>query len=484
MASLPTATVRIDLTGGPTVVSTRLGCVIGPVLKGGDIEPFLAGNASQALARYGYCELVEYVTQHIQDTGLPIVVVPLPADAPGTLTAQAVTTTSTSDCTVSMPPEGIGINCRLQIKVVTGGTVETDEITIAYSLNGGEQWTNVRIGTLSAYTIPHTNAHVAFSVGALVEGEIVYDGIGTAPMYSASDFQVAVDALAASSHFVRNWLCIGTQPNSLAIQFIVDQATRYETQYERYITAKCYVQDHTAAGKELASGDWQALVGTAFSGIDGSHRIDIGAGMLRRASPIVGQILRFSVQFADNIRAFQHDIHIATWEKDFGPLPGWSIEDSNNNVVEHDERVWPGLLESRFTCARTWGNGPRGTYIATSLTRASEGSILGYTHNAAVANLFQTVCQSSTEMTIGRSLVLNTDGTASSKSLAAIRDKVEGDLARALIEPGLEGQRASSVSWEPSPGDKFDTVGAVMHGFGELNLRGTIARIETAVRVR
>lgn len=485
MYSLPTSTVRIDLTGSPIVVSTKLGAVIGAVPQNGDKMPFVCGNARQALERFGYCDVTEYVAMHIQDTHLPIVVLPLPASTPGALTAENIVgNTGTSDCTPTAPPGGTGRALHIKVKVVVGGTIGTDHCVIAYSLNGGEEFTNVRLGLANTYTIPYVGVKLSFGAGDLVAGETVVDAKTTAPAYDNTDFTAAIDNLGASSLFIRNLLVIGDVTTAQQATYLAGQAERYETQFERYIQLKCYAQDHKAQGVEVSSGTWQNAIRTLFAGIDGVRRLDIGGGCLRRNSPIANQVLRYSVQFADNIRAFQHDLHVATWEKDQGSLVGWGLEDNQGNVVEHDERVWPGLLAGKFTCVRTWGNGPKGAYIAMSLTRAADGSPLGYSHNSAVANLYQTVCQASTEYIVGKTLVLNKDGTATSQSLAVIRNRVESDLRRALLEPGLEGQKASSLTWEPAQGDKFNVPDAVMHGIGTLNLRGTVARIETLVKVQ
>ena len=111
-----------------------------------------------------------------------------------------------------------------------------------------------------------------------------------------------------------------------------------------------------------------------------------------------------------------------------------------------------GLLDSRISCARTWGNGPTGAFIAQSLTRATDGSILGMTHNARIANLAQTICQKVTEGFAGQVLVLNAADvngkrTAKPASLAVLAAKVNEELRRNLLENvGGEGPRARTLA--------------------------------------
>lgn len=223
---------------------------------------------------------------------------------------------------------------------------------------------------------------------------------------------------------------------------------------------------------------WMAAVASTFANISSSKRVDIGAGRLTKLSPILGYTMRRPVQWADSIRSYQNDVHITTWEKDLNALTGWGIEN------EHDERVNQGLLGDRFTCARTWGNGPEGAFIAMSVTRAVDGDRLGMTHNMAVANVAQTVCQRTTETFAGRTLVLNADGTATKSSLADLETRVNAELQTNLMANVTgDGQRASFAKWTAAINDNLSIANAALNGTLELKLRGTIVTIATKVEV-
>lgn len=229
---------------------------------------------------------------------------------------------------------------------------------------------------------------------------------------------------------------------------------------------------------------WMAAIDALFAPITGSKRVDIGGGRLTKLSPITGYTMRRPVQWADSIRSYQHDIRTTTWWKDIGPLDGWGIDG------EHDERVNEGLLGARFTCARTWGNGPTGAFIAQSLTRDTDGSILGMTHNVAVASLAQTVCQRTTEGFAGATLVLKPPAVggqryATAASLADLAAKVNAELQTNLLSNiGGEGQRASAAKWSPATDDDFGIADATLHGSLALELNGTIVHIATVVGVK
>lgn len=236
------------------------------------------------------------------------------------------------------------------------------------------------------------------------------------------------------------------------------------------------------AGQTMA--EYVAAADAAFTTIDAQKRVDLGLGRLRKVSPITGWKFRRPVQWAASIRDYEHDVQIPTWRKSDGPLDGWSLEDADGNIVEFDERTDSGGLAGRFTCARTYGNGPAGAFIALSLTRAAEGSLLSRTHNMQVANLACTVCHAETENAIGQVLVLNSDGTGSDASLAIIESRVNSSLERALLQDRGEGPRASRAVWKASRADVLNVPGAELTGTLDLLLNGTLEKITTRVRVQ
>ena len=154
-----------------------------------------------------------------------------------------------------------------------------------------------------------------------------------------------------------------------------------------------------------------ATLDAEFASVTSDPRIDFGYGRGAMLSPVTAWKFRRPVQWADTILSFVRDIRTTTWWKDLGPIAsrisaGFDLLDANGDPYEHDERTDGGALAAGFTCARTWGNGPLGAFIAQSLTRAGDASILSMTHNAHVANLAQTVNQATTENFVGKTLVL------------------------------------------------------------------------------
>jgi hypothetical protein len=229
---------------------------------------------------------------------------------------------------------------------------------------------------------------------------------------------------------------------------------------------------------------WMAASDAEFASVDDAFRIDLSAGRGRILSPFTDWLMRRPAGWFASWREYAHDLHVAPWRKEDGPV-GADLYDAEDTLVEWDDRVdGEAASAARFTSLRTWANGPQGAFIAGSLTRATEGSILGQTHNVAVTNLACSTVQAATEAVIGRGLVLNDDGTATTASLSTISAGVNAALERELLRDKRgEGQRASKAVWTPSTDDILNVAEATITGVLELNLLGTIHSMITRVRV-
>ncbi len=217
----------------------------------------------------------------------------------------------------------------------------------------------------------------------------------------------------------------------------------------------------------------------------GSVRLDLGHGRARTLSPTLGFYLRRNANYFDTIRAFQHDIHVATWAVENGAIDGAIIEDATGTIVEHDERLDSGALAAGFTCLRTWAEKPKGAvYVARSVTRAEANTILSATENLYVACLAQSLAQEEAVNCIGKNLVLNADGTATSASLSSITDKINSTLARNLLANREgEGPRASLAYVVLNADDDLSGVDATLNGIVYLKLNGKIAHLNLTVKV-
>ncbi len=242
-----------------------------------------------------------------------------------------------------------------------------------------------------------------------------------------------------------------------------------------------------AYGVSITAGqtkaEWMAALAADYETVTAAPRIDVSAGRQWEISPLTQWYKRIPISWVASLREYAHDLHITTWRKSDGPTGG-ELKDPDGLATEWDDRIDGGAgCGSRFTVARTW-NKPKGAYIAMSLTRAVDSSVLSLTNNAHVVNLAENVCQEATENSVGRSLVLNKDGTATADSLSTISAEVNAALEMALLQDAKqEGPRASLALWTPAKGDVLNVVDAVLHGTLKLNLNGTLHSIDTKVQV-
>jgi hypothetical protein len=231
--------------------------------------------------------------------------------------------------------------------------------------------------------------------------------------------------------------------------------------------------------------EWMGRVDNEFADVDGttSTRVNLSAGRGAFPSNYSGWLRRIPAGWLASVRSYAHDLHVPSWRKDIGPL-GASLFDASEELVEWDDRVDGGAgSAARFTTLHTWANGPRGAFVAQDLTRAGDGQISSQHHNQAVINDACNTVQVATENVIGRTLILNTDGTATKGALAVIAAEVNAALELELLTSRGEGPRASSAVWTPNPADIYNVPEPLMTGTLVLVLNGTVHSVTTTVRI-
>ncbi len=228
-----------------------------------------------------------------------------------------------------------------------------------------------------------------------------------------------------------------------------------------------------------------AKADTTYSSIDGARRIDLSIGRAAGACPFLGSWVRRPASWVASLEEYAlPDIHLATYQKDRGPLTDWSLLDASDRTVELDARSDKSALAARFTCLRSYGNGPLGTFVALSLTRAPESSVLSRTHNMHVANLGCAVVQAQTEGFIGRVDEKDAAGRLTQGARGRLEARVNGELERQLLQKkgAVATARAQFAKWTANP-NVILTPGAILDGILDLRVGATIERIQTFTRV-
>lgn len=347
--------------------------------------------------------------------------------------------------------------------------------------------------TFAGYVTTEANGYETENQRFVVARAQVRDRIPRVSISGVSMTYAEVGATAdtitrASGSFLTDGIRVGDLISSTsALNTFTDATVAAVTALVITLDTQDLVAEVTSAGT-ITKGEtvaaYVAAMDTAFSTVDSQKRIDLGLGRARKLSPITAWSFRRPVSWAASIREYQHDVQIPTWRKADGPLDGWDLTDGNGNVVEYDERIDGGALAARFTCFRTWSNGPSGAFIALSLTRAVEGSNLSRTHNMHVVDVACSVVQTETENAIGEVLQLKSDGTGTDASLGKLEGRVNSALQTALLQSRSEGPRASSAVWVASRSAVLNVPEAALTGVLTIMLNGTLERIDTTVRVQ
>lgn len=333
----------------------RLLALVGPATAGPSLIPAAFGRVKDVISTFTGGPLVEAGAHAIERYGKPVVLIRTAASTaglPGTLVISGVT--GTSVVTITGVPND---DYELVWKAITGGTIGVAGITFQYSLDGGRNWSPVlALGTANTYAIPGAGGlGLAFAAGTLIAGDNVTSRT-TAPAFTSAELGAGLDALAASQ---LNWEIV--QPVGP-------------------LDGNCFDTLELKLAAMAASGKYRAWSGgarmpnvaeseatylTALTGIFGAKASlygELSAGACKLTSSVTGRKYRrpTSMVIAAREAASSEEINIA--DINLGPLAGVSIRDDNGNPDEHDESLYPGLDDARFTVLRTW-EGFGGVYV-------------------------------------------------------------------------------------------------------------------------
>lgn len=481
MGTLPSARTRVVANAAAAAKGVDSICIIACCPLNDDITPRDFGSAAAIEALHGYCAGVDYAAFHGPATNKPMTFIGLPIDTPGVVEDEDdAGNTGTSVVSLVVGADGVLDEHEGIIKVLVGGTVGTDQIKLSVSMDKGRTYVTKRLGTALTMALSPFGLSFAATAGTLIAGETILTWKGTAPLPATADYNAARVKLAERQTGHRTWFHPGDFPDAAAANAMKTQVYLYETANERFTAVRGSVPDRDPADTKA---EWMATVDASFASVDAAFRVVLSAGRARMKSLHHGWDLRRPLSWDFSIREYQHDLHIAPFRKDDGAIIG-DIYDSEQNLAEWDDRVdGKAGTAARFVVARSWANGPGGAFIALGCTREVEGSLLSESQNVAVTNLVCTVVQLNTEAVIGRTLLLNEDGTATKESLAAIAGPINAALELQFLTNKGEGQRASYCVWTPDADTLFNVPEPLLTGVTKLILNGTVHSVDTQVQV-
>lgn len=330
------------------------------------------------VSEYTRGHLCEFGAFVLAQTQKPVVAVRVDPSTDGDYSAFTTTSAGTSAIT-----EGATEPCdsfSVLVDFPTGGTIGSAGIKYRYSINGGETYSKAQaLGTANTITIPNTGVSLALGAGTVLSTTKVAFTT-TAPKITNADVPTLLEAFRVTSSpyeailidmeadastvgtcdlWIKAQNKRGKFPTIVLTAVARDPLTQTEAQYNDALAA---IFDAAASTDVLVCAD----LGDVTSVIRGFQMArPVGLPVAAR-----GMSIRLGVDPA----------YVA-----LGQLSGVRITDGRNNPKYHDENIFPGLDDNRFTTLRRI-DGFEGVYITNAKLLSASGSDFVFWQHARTLN--------------------------------------------------------------------------------------------------
>ncbi len=326
---------------------------------------------------------VEAACYLIEFTGRPVVFVRADAvtlGSYGTITDNVAGTSVVSTDLVVLPNDEYDFT----FVVTAGGTIGITGIKYQYSLDGGRTLSPVQsLGTANNITFADATIKVNFAAGTLVLGDN-FSFRTEAPIWSSGSLQDALDALGVSTLAWEYVHVVGKCGASDAAQ-ISAFCTSLETVNKRYRWGICNTRRPDEGESEAT---YASSLSTAFASFSSVY-VEVCAGYAKMLSSVTRRSPKRPVSIPIAARATDVAVQTSLAQVDLGPLPGVALADGNGNPDDHDESIYPGLDDARFTVLRTY-EGYAGAFVNLPRIMSSVTSDFQRLHLRRVINVAAT----------------------------------------------------------------------------------------------
>jgi hypothetical protein len=365
----------------PPQTGDRL-AVVGPASSGPIDTPTLCWTTTDVTGTFGALgPSVEAACYEIATTGRPVLFCRTGATTVGgylNLDVTGVTGTSVATNNVATEPFD---DAEMLFEVVTGGTIGSAGITYRYSDDDGRSFSGILpLGTAVFIVLPG-NSRINFAAGTLVAGDRVKYRT-TAPKWSTAQLTSALTAVRNSLEVVQIVEVCGPIADNTEFGIVHAAAALFES-VGREVLFVCSTRTPTLGETEAA---YKTALDTAFAGST-SDFISLWAGSCEVLSCVSFRSVsrrppaHVTASRIVDIRAGKDPA-----SKDLGSLPLCSIADARRNPKHHDERLNPGLDDSRFSTLRTWADKGSAVYINNARLMSASGSDFVYVPSIRVMN--------------------------------------------------------------------------------------------------
>lgn len=423
MANLPGVTINVQ--DGNLGVLPALGegvhVKIGVASQGPVNEVVAVSDTKRAKEVFGSGPLLEAIGVAFAQGAGTIYAVRVNASVAGTVSSVTKAGGGTGTLAVAGKPLDA---YEVVVRITRAGGLGT--AACVYSLDGGDTYSpEIAVPSGGTYNLPGTGLTLTFNPGSgQFEAGDEYRFATTAPSYSLTDLNAAIDALFGQAQLRYQFVhVVGAATPTVAAA--VDARMGEAASQHRYIWAILDAEDKPDS--QLRT-DWASFAST---------RVGVGAGYAEIASPITGRVHRRPISWLwagrRAARPAQEDVgRVAS-----GPLVG---------VVRlhRDEYVTPGLDEARFTTARTYP-AYAGYYLTQGRLMAPPGSDFELDQYRSVMDLACTVAYQAGLRFVNESIRVNpaTGGIAEKDAV-----RVEGYIA-GMLRAALKG-KVSEIGGQPA----------------------------------
>lgn len=340
--------------------------ILAPAEKG-QLVPASYAKTKDVVTEYGAGLLSEFASHVLDRTKKPIVAVRGSASTAAVLSAVTAAGAGTSVVTVSGTPLD---DYRGIVKFVVGGTVGVAGAVYKYSLDGGVNWSReLALGTATSAVLTGSGITVNFAAGTLL-ADSTFSFAATAARFQNADIVTALEAIRLSSLRFEAILVAGPLDATM-VATVQTWITAREAE-GRYYTFLANTRWKTSVETDAA---YKADLDPIFANTVAASGL-VCADSFEATSAITGRVQQRDFALSVAARSMAVDIGTSPSWVALGPLDGCVIKDAKGNPLHHDESQSPGLSDTRFTVARTFGgqDDPEGTFINLPLLFSQSGS--------------------------------------------------------------------------------------------------------------
>lgn len=460
MANSNSVIVTVNDGGGSVVVvpSSRLQAVIGCATGGTAlINQVCASTQPSTLATlHGNGPLPEGAAISAL-AGNTILSVQVPIASIGTAKAVQHVGTGTSVVTVTLDAtNGAWDDYYVVVRPAVAGTIGTSG-QIQFSLDAGRSFSpNVNLGTALTYAIPSTGITLNFAAGTIVVNDTYkFQTIGPKPNNAGVTAGIAALAASAYAGLWGSIHQIGPDAGADATTYDGNLSTAASTLdvFTRMLTTARDANAPSAWGGSVESeATWMTTLQNDYSAVS-AKRIGTGAGYYNIASayPILGTTFRYRRpgMWAVAARVGQLPAQRMASRVSDGQLQPIIVDPSNDpsdGFIYHDERVTPGLTNSRFQAFRTRVGKGQGFFLDLPNLMSPVGSDYQYFPQGTVIDIACDIGRQTLDDEVDDDLLLNPDGTLQQTEALRIQSACNNALKANMTDVRMCSSAAVVVS--------------------------------------